>query len=199
MFDVSVLDNNGNMLISNKGTEDKAMDYHYSWKFSPDASWLNPLFDFKDIASEELFVNAGAKNVPIGVMKCVKNTTVMRSEEEFFDLYGEESVDFSFDLTKLISDRLRNAEYEVKQYIVSFDHLGAAFCKLVREISETGFYNCLRSNVITTFYQQYTKIADSICNINSAKIKSGLKTRTFRHLLFWILPIISSMKQIQNV
>ena len=172
MFDVSVLDNNGNMLISNKGTEDKAMDYHYSWKFSPDASWL---FDFKDIASEELFVNAGAKNVPIGVMKCVKNTTVMRSEEEFFDLYGEESVDFSFDLTKLISDRLRNAEYEVKQYIVSFDHLGAAFCKLVREISETGFYNCLRSNVITTFYQQYTKIADSILQYKFSENQEWIK------------------------
>lgn len=172
LFDISVLDSNGNLLSNDKANADKLMSYHYVWKFSPDAAWL---FDFKDIVSEELFTNIGAKCIPIGIMKCAKNTTVIRSEEEFFDLYEEESVDFSFDLNKMIFKRLEKSEYEVKSYIGAFDYLGEAFCKFVREMSEKGFYNCMCSNVITNFYQRYTEIANSILQYKFSENQEWIK------------------------
>lgn len=172
MFDVSVLDNYGNLLSNHKENINKLMDYHYTWKFSSDAAWL---FDFKDIVSEKSFIDIGAKHVPIGVMKCAKNTTVIRSEEEFFDLYGEESVDFSFDLEKNISKWLKNAEYNIKSYIILFANLGEAFCKFVYEISEKGFYNCVCGDVITNFYQRYTEIANSILQYKFSENEEWIK------------------------
>ena len=172
IFDVRVLDNHGNLLSNHKENINKLMDYHYTWKFSSDAAWL---FDFKDIVSEKSFIDIGAKRVPIGVMKRAKSTTVIRSEEEFFDLYGEESVDFSFDLEKNISEWLKNAEYTIKSYIILFANLGEAFCKFVQEISEKGFYNCICGDVITNFYQRYTEIANSILQYKFSENQEWVK------------------------
>ena len=108
-------------------------------------------------------------------MKRAKSTTVIRSEEEFFDLYGEESVDFSFDLEKNISEWLKNAEYTIKSYIILFANLGEAFCKFVQEISEKGFYNCICGDVITNFYQRYTEIANSILQYKFSENQEWVK------------------------
>lgn len=158
-FEVSVLDDSKEILHSGKVNNEKLMNYHYAWKFSPDSSWL---YDFKDIAADEMLINTGSKCVPIGVMKRIRNTTVIRSEEEFFDIYGEESVDLSFDLAKMVSERLQDTEYEVKPFILLFSDLGEIFCQFVREISINGFYKCLCGGTITEFYQKYTTIADNI-------------------------------------
>lgn len=158
-FEVNVLDDRKEILHSGKENNKKLMNYHYVWKFSSDASWL---YDFKDIAADEILTNIGSKCVPIGVMKRIRNTTVIRSEEEFFDIYGEESVDLSFDLVKMVSERLQDTEYEVKQFMALFSALGESFCQFAREISKNGFYQCLCSGIITEFYQKYTTIADKI-------------------------------------
>lgn len=161
IFEVSVLDDSREILNSGKVNNEKLMNYHYTWKFSPDSSWL---YDFKDIVAYNMFTNTGSKCVPIGVMERIRNTTVMRSEEEFYDLYGEESVDLSFDLAKMVSERLQDTVYEVKPFILLFSDLGEIFCQFVREISKDGFYKCLCGGTITEFYQKYSKIADNILN-----------------------------------
>lgn len=158
-FEVSVLDDNKEILHSGKVNYEKLMNYHYAWKFSSDSSWL---YDFKDIAEDEMLNHTGFKCVPIGVMKRAQNTTVIRSEEEFFDMYEEESVDLSFNLVEMVSERLQDAEYEVKPFIFLFSDLGEIFCQFVHEISKNGFYHCLCGGTITDFYRQYTRIADHI-------------------------------------
>lgn len=66
--------------------------------------------------------------VPIGVMNHARNATAIRSEDEFFDLYGEESVDFSNDLTKLMGSRLKGAKYDLKlKFDEPFRILGERF------------------------------------------------------------------------
>lgn len=157
-FKVALLNNRGEVLHSNKDDEEKLMVSHYAWKFSSDASWL---FDFKDVAFEDLLTNMGASCVPIGVMNHEKNATIIRSEEEFFDLYGEESVDFSYDVTKLADARLNDYELKVT-FGEAFRALGEKFCELTREISQDGFYKTLCNGAITEFYKQYTKLADAI-------------------------------------
>lgn len=159
LFEVSILDENGNILRCGKVNNEKLMDYHYAWKFSSDAAWL---YNFKDIAADDLFNVTETNRIPIGVMKHVQNTTVIRSEEEFFDIYEEESVDLSYDLLKLITERLKNTDYEIKQFTVLFSDLGEAFCQFVHEISENGFYRCLCSNRIAVFRDKYIEIADKI-------------------------------------
>lgn len=160
MFYVTLYGYDGKPLRSDKDDEEKLMRKHYAWKFSADAPWL---FDFNNIVFDDSLTNAGANCVPIGVMNHARNATAIRSEDEFFDLYGEESVDFSNDLTELMGSRLKGAEYDLKlKFDEPFRILGERFCELSREISQNGFYKCMCGDKVTEFYKQYILIADNI-------------------------------------
>ena len=158
-FDVSAKDIKGNLLRSDSDGIQKSMKYNYVWKFSSEAAWL---YDFKDVVFDDAINAIGSQSVPIGVMKRTENTTVITSSEEFFDIYGEESVDLSYDLTKRINIRLKDDDYDMKLFSASFSKLGESFCNVIQDIAKNGFYTCLNGKTISEFCDQYIKIADTI-------------------------------------
>ena len=90
------------------------MSDSYVWKFDNEATWL---YDFKSLVNEDIFADNDASKIPIGVMQHIKNTMVIKGEEEFFDIYDENLPDLSYDICEFVR---KNAEkyqdYELKQF-----------------------------------------------------------------------------------
>ncbi len=160
LFTVSLLDAQGNVLQESKAAEDKDLVYHYAWKFDSEAVWL---YDFKDlIASSELTVPL-ASRIPVGVLRQITNMMVIKSPEEFFDLYEEDTIDLTYDLCDYVRQKIANTDdYELKQLGLLFTDLGSTFCKFASELSSKGFYHILCGSVLTELNEKYLAVAQKI-------------------------------------
>ena len=160
IFTVSLVDDNGRVLQEDNENETKDMLNTYSWSFDDEATWL---FDFKDIILENSFSIQGAKNIPLGVMRRIKNTLVIKSEEEFFDIYDEDSVDLSYDLCQYVNRRVSNLnDNDLNLLSILFSDLGEYFCRFVKKLTTLGFYNVLCTDLLSDLNEKYMTVADKI-------------------------------------
>ncbi len=172
-FSVNLLDQNGNILQEEVADEPRDMFYSFVWKFDNEAAWL---YDFKDLASNESLYIPFASCIPLGIMRRIRNTMVIKSEEEFFDIYDEDSLDLSFDLNRYLSDRLADSsDYNLKQLALLFSDLGTEFCNFVRKLAFTGFYNALNDGALVALNERYLAVADKILSIRFDEDKQWIK------------------------
>ena len=171
-FSVSLTDSEGNVLQEIKNNLPKEMSYHYAWKFDNEAAWL---YDFRDIVAEKSFFAKGAARIPIGIMKRIKKTLVIKSEEEFFDIYDEDSLDLSFDLCDYVNSRTRHYDNNMQLLSLLFMDLGKEFCKFITMLCEEGFYCALEGNILTDINDKYKAIADKILTTKFDEDKQWLK------------------------
>ena len=160
IFTVSLVDENGHILQEISENETKDMSNTYAWSFDDEATWL---FDFKDIILDNSFSIQGAKNIPLGVMRRIKNTLVIKSEEEFFDIYDEDSVDLSYDLCQYVNSRVSSLnDNDLNLLSILFSDLGEIFCRFVNKLTTLGFYNVLCSDLLSDLNEKYMAVADKI-------------------------------------
>lgn len=172
-FSVNLLDKNGNMLQEEVADDFKDMFYSFVWKFDNEATWL---YDFKDIADNEDLCVPFASCIPLGTLQRIKNMMVIKSAEEFFDIYDEDSLDLSFDLNNYINERLADSDnYDLKQLVILFSDLGTEFCGYVRKISSTGFYSALCDGAFVTLNEKYMAVADKILSTKFDENKQWIK------------------------
>lgn len=172
-FSVNLLDQNGNVLQEEVADNLRDMLYSFIWKFDNEAEWL---YDFKDIANNELLCVPFASRIPLGTMRRIKNMMVIKSEEEFFDIYDEDSLDLSFDLNGYLSERLSDSDdYDLKQIVLLFSDLGKEFCSCVRKMSSVGFYNVLNDGAFVTLNERYLALADKILSTRFDENKQWVK------------------------
>lgn len=169
-FAVKLVDENGNTL---QDEDDKELAYYYSWRFGNDASWL---YDFRDLILTSNLSVPHAAIVPVGVMHHIKNTMVIKSEEEFFDIYNDNPIDLSFDFCKYIDKRMSGVnDTNLKYLSVLFSDLGEVFCEVVSKISNNGFYKVLCEGTLTSLNDKYLKIADKLLSIRLDEDKQWIK------------------------
>ena len=161
-FTVRCLDENGDVITyfdSTKKEDD--LEALFCWKFRNESSWL---YDFGDISRQDFTKCVGSKVIPIGVLKKLKTTMVLKSEEEFFDFYEESDVDYSFNLMDFINDRIKSIKTGSKLavYKVLFEDVAEKFCILIKQLSEKGFYRCIGGEATNLFIKAYNKLATQL-------------------------------------
>ena len=172
-FSVNLLDQDKNILTEESGDDIKELSYFFAWKFDSEAAWL---YDFKDLAADEDLCIPFASCIPLGTMRRIRNTMVIKSEQEFFDIYDEDSLDLSFDLNGYIHDKLSGSDdYDMKQIVLLFTDLGTEFCRFVRKLSADGFYNALYNGNYVTLNERYMAVADKILSIRFDEDKQWIK------------------------
>ena len=172
-FSINLLDRNGNILQREVEGKLQEISYSFVWKFDNEASWL---YDFKDLVVNEDICAPSASRIPLGTMQKIKNMMVIKSEEEFFDLYDEDSLDLSFDLNAYIGDRLADSDnYELKQLTLLFSDLGKVFCSFIRKVSFAGLYSALCEGNFITLNERYMKVADKILSVKFDENKQWIK------------------------
>lgn len=172
-FTVKLMDDAGNVLQEELRDTNRDMTYQYTWKFHNESSWL---YDFKDIASEKSLLIPSAEKIPVGVMQKIKNLLVIKSEEEFFDIYDEDYLDLSYDICKEVMIRASNSDdYDLKQIAILFSDLGKIFCRFVTSLSQEGYFNVLCGDIPTELNKKYLTIADKILSIRFDEDKQWVK------------------------
>lgn len=156
-FSVEVLDKDGNVLDRRESR--KKMNYHYIWKFENEAGWL---YDFKDIVNNSKLTAENSRVIPVGKMNHIQGSMVIKSEEEFFDLYEENGVDLSYDLNQYVAKRVKKCGEDARIFEIYFDNLAEAFCNFVREVRHLGIYSCYCRDSYKIFIQKYNETADAI-------------------------------------
>ncbi|MGM9929321.1 MAG: ATP-binding protein [Bacillus sp. (in: firmicutes)] len=159
-FLVRCLDADGHIISYCDSPKDKEEDLElrFCWKFRNESGWL---YDFSDIVRQDFSKCVGSKVIPIGVLKKIHTAMVLKSEEEFFDLYEEADIDYSFNLMDFIKDKTQNAKSgsSLLIYRVLFEELAEKFCIMIKRLAEKGFYRCIGSESVNAFIKAYNKLA----------------------------------------
>lgn len=162
-FAVRCLDANGEVVTYWDSSRDKEEDLEvqFCWKFRNESGWL---YDFGDIARQDFAKCIGGKVIPIGVLKKIRTAMVLKSEEEFFDLYEESDIDYSFNLMDFINEKTKNAKAgsNLLVYRVLFEDVAEKFCILIKRLSEKGFYRCVGGEAANSFIKAYNKLASRL-------------------------------------
>lgn len=158
-FSVCLADSDGNVLC--KDDEDnEPISYSFKWGFDSEAPWL---FDFSSLVNEESLAASDAAVIPIGVFSSIQKTLFIKSQEEFFDLFADDSIDLSFDLCRFVRDEAEKfAEPELSAFCDKFDALGKVFCCFVSELASSGFYHVLCGTLLTELNAAYMELIDSV-------------------------------------
>lgn len=177
-FYVAVRDEAGQLINYKDNGHDQELLSYYIWKFENEAFWL---YDFKDILDEPDWIIPNARRIPVGSMKRINNAMVVKSDDEFFDIYEENTPDFTFDLCSCVQKRIEKIrDIGVQSIGILFENLGAAFCSLAKNIIEKGFYKSLCGDKISNYIDCYNKIvyaknAECIINHKFAENEIWLK------------------------
>lgn len=134
------------------------------WKFDSQASWL---FDFEDICQPDIFplsaVQSG-KCIPIAQISHMDALVFSKNEEEYFDNYKDETLDFSYDVLKAAESKCTAC---APAFLTDLEGLGSDFYMFIRDISCKGLY-CLMtehdsslSKLILTYIKACRSIASS--------------------------------------
>ena len=162
-FSVRCLDSDGQVITycdtSNGNDED--LELQYCWKFKNESEWL---YNFGDIVRQDFAKCTGSKVIPMGIFRKIRTAMVVKSEEEFFDLYDEADVDYSFNLMDFINKRIKNTKTDanLQKYGMMFDIVAEKFCALAKLIGEKGFYHCINSDEMKNFIHEYNRLAEEI-------------------------------------
>lgn len=113
--------------------EDESQDFQ--WKFDENSGWLH---FFSDVCQQKFDEN---KYIPIATIKKLPSLLFAKSENEFFDIYNENKINFQFNLIDFVNEK---AIVSARNYSVMFDELGVAFAEFLYEVNANGFYNCIR-------------------------------------------------------
>lgn len=145
---------------STKNSEEE-LELQFCWKFRNESGWL---YDFGDIVRQDFSKCDGSKVIPLGVFNKIRTSMVVKSEEEFFDLYEEADIDYRFNLLDYIKERTKTAKpgSPLLIYRVLFEDLGEKFCVLTKRMGEKGFYKCIGSDAVNAFVKAYNKLATKI-------------------------------------
>lgn len=110
----------------------------------------------------------GGKVIPIGVLKKIRTAMVLKSEEEFFDLYEESDIDYSFNLMDFINEKTKNAKAgsNLLVYRVLFEDVAEEFCILIKRLSEKGFYRCVGGEAANSFIKA--------CPLRALRYRNGI-------------------------
>lgn len=166
-FNVSLLDENGIILKDYSNKHEKVMNYHYSWKFDNEVPWL---YSFKDLILESSYMHQGAKKIPVGVMKRIESAMVVKSEQEFFDVYEENFLDLGFNLCEFVNEKAaKTNDFDIKTLSILFENMGAVFCEFARILSTKGFYHCLCSGILSKLNEVYVEIAKKMLGCKFAE------------------------------
>lgn len=155
-FCVSVLDEANQIINYGDNGHNQELLFDYVWKFENEAFWL---YDFKDILDEPAWSVPNAKRIPVGTMKSINNTTIVKSKDEFFDIYEENTPDFSFDMCSYVQKKTEKIrDIGVQSIALSFEALGTAFCNLAKSITEEGFYKSLCGDKVSNYIDCYNNV-----------------------------------------
>lgn len=117
----------------------------FKWVFTQESDWLN---NFSDLCSYVEKNDKADKFVPLSESKEIKKLFFSKSEEEFFDYYNENELDFSFNILEDINKRADydNADDGLKKIISKFNELGQNYSEFIEKIYTRGFYSELTLN-----------------------------------------------------
>ncbi len=166
-FSVRGLDSDGQVITycDTSNGKDEELELQYCWKFRNESGWL---YNFCDIARQDFARCVGSKVIPIGIMHKIRTAMVVKSEEEFFDLYDEADVDYSFNLMDFINKRIENTKTDknLLKCGILFDTVAEKFCVLAKLIGEKGFYHCIDSDEMKTLIHEYNRLAEELLKIS---------------------------------
>lgn len=141
--------------------KDEDLEQQFCWKFKNESGWL---YDFSDLIIQDIAKCEGGKMIPIGVFSKINHAMGVKSEEEFFDLYDESDIDYSFDLMTIINSRIpvSNTDRSLQTYRLAYDELASSFGRFVRVLAQKGFYNAIGSDEIANYIKAYNDLATLI-------------------------------------
>ena len=162
-FLVRCIDNEGHTISYWDRSTDKEEDLElqFCWKFRNESGWL---YDFADIIRQDFSKTPGSKVIPIGMFKKIRNALIVKSEEEFFDLYDEADIDYSFNLLDYVKEKTKalRAGSPLLVYKVLFDELGKTFCAVAKQLYENGLFHCVGSDAVNAYIKAYNDLAAKI-------------------------------------
>ena len=155
-FSIKCRDYEGNIIKNGK----KNMVQAFQWKFSGADSWLH---NFSDICLPEIVDNSDYTYIPVATISKLNSILFAKSEEEFFDLYDESDINFTFNLTKYVDE---NTIGDTKIISAKFDLLGKKFSKFINIVANEGFYSCIckEHSELIELVDEYTKLGQEIAH-----------------------------------
>lgn len=134
------------------------LNNNYRWLFEDTSTWLN---NFSDICSQDFYEFENSNYIPVATISNINTFIFTKSEEEFFDLYDENNIDFSFNLSKYIDEK---ATGEAIEYSVLFDKLGSSFVKFIYDVANNGFYSCIEKNgsTLSVLVKEYIELGNHL-------------------------------------
>ena len=162
-FAVQCFDLEGHLITywDNTNSKEEDLELQFCWKFRNESGWL---YDFADIVRQDYAKYPGVKVLPVATFRKIKNALVVKSEEEFFDLYEESDIDYSFDLIKFIEKRAKGSKAgsPILVYKVLFDDVAKSFCAFLKKLHDEGFYHCIGSEEVNAFIKSYNALASRL-------------------------------------
>lgn len=155
-FCVNCKDSDGNIIKDGR----KNLAQEFRWKFSVKDAWMH---NFEDICLPEIIENTYDSYVPIFTMKKWDSLLFAKSEEEFFDLYEENDIQFEYNLVQQVHTYMKGSEYSLE---VKFHKLGNKFVNFIYEVATEGFYSCIckGQSELVELVDTYTKLGQELAH-----------------------------------
>lgn len=106
----------------------------FIWEFADVSAWLH---DYADICNQDMCIDENISYIPLAQNNKMSALIFAKSEEEFYDLYDESSLQFSFNLMDFIQKKTTSAN---AKYTAQFLKLGYAFSKFINTVKKDGLY-----------------------------------------------------------
>ncbi len=134
----------------------KTFKQEYQWKFEANNSWVN---NFKDLCLQNFSLDKGGNYIPVVAVPKINSLIFSKSDDEFFDRLEESDVEFGFNLSEYVDNKVPNGAKEIS---VKFDELGRAFSEFVYSISNKGFYTCIGQydSELARLVKEYTELGE---------------------------------------
>lgn len=156
-FYVCAYDTQNNPIMIEENDSLQEFSFDYNWKFENDASWC---YDFRDLAFCDYPV--GARKIPVGIMKHIRNTMLSKSEQEFFDVYDEDAPVYELDMQQYVSEHIHSSDPAVIEIEMRFEELGKAFCEFARNLKDKGIYYCFMDESKNSLIEKYNNLSTTI-------------------------------------
>lgn len=116
------------------GTYAAKISPQFTWEFADVSAWVH---DYADICNQDVCIDENISYIPLAQNNKMSALIFAKSEEEFYDLYDESSLRFSFNLMDYIQ---KNNSSSNAKYTAQFLKLGYAFSKFIKTVKQDGLY-----------------------------------------------------------
>lgn len=116
------------------GTYAAKISPQFTWEFADVSAWVH---DYADICNQDVCIDENISYIPLAQNNKMSALIFAKSEEEFYDLYDESSLLFSFNLMDYIQ---KNNSTSNAKYTAQFLKLGYAFSKFIKTVKQDGLY-----------------------------------------------------------